>query len=96
MLFIYTYQFMEQQEEIFQITVQINKGLEPTTFSVMAEDNSDITAPHELVFKVSREKDNEILAVFTPDANHQWQQLKGNFDQNEVDPIGAPIDAYYA
>jgi len=87
---------MEQQEETFEITVQINEGLEPTTFTVLAEDTSDITSAHELVFKLSRQKDKEILAVLSPDADHQWHQLQGEFHQDEIETIGAAIDAYYA
>ena len=86
---------MEQQEEIFEITVQINEGLEPTTFSVLAEDNSDITNAPELVFKLSRQKDKEILAIISPDADHQWHQLQGDFSKHEIDAIGAAIDAHY-
>jgi hypothetical protein len=87
---------MKQQEETFLVTVKINEGLEPTTFSVLAEDNSDITTAHELVFKLSREKDKDILAVLTPGADHQWQQLKGDFNRHEIDSIGAAIDAHYS
>ena len=87
---------MEQQEETFQVTVQINEGLEPTTFSVLAEDNSDITSAHELVFKLSRQKDKEILAVLSPDADHQWHQLNGEFTEDEIETIGTAIDAHYA
>ena len=86
---------MDQQEEIFEITVKINEGLEPTTFSVLAEDNSDITSAHELVFQLSRQKDKETLAVLSPDADHQWHQLQGEFSEHEIDAIGAAIDAHY-
>jgi hypothetical protein len=86
---------MEQQEERFLVTVPINEGLEPTTFSVLAEDNSDITTAQELVFKVAREKDKHILAVLSSDADGRWRQLKGDFDKEQLDAIGAAIDAHY-
>ena len=62
---------------------------------VLAEDNSDITSAHELVFKLSRQKDKEILAVLSHDADHQWHQLQGEFSEREIDAIGAAIDAHY-
>lgn len=87
---------MEQQEEIFQVTVQINKGLEPTTFTVIAEESSEITAAQEMVFKLSREKDKETLAILAPDTDHCWRQIEGDFNSDEVDALGAAIDAHYA
>ena len=95
MCYVKNVNVMEQQEEIFEITVQINEGLEPTTFSVLAEDNSDITSAHELIFKLSRQKDKEILTVLSPDADHRWHQLKRDFDQHEVDAIGGAIEVHY-
>ena len=96
MCYIKNFYRMEQQEDIFEITLQINEGLEPTTFSILAEDKSDITSAHALVFKLSRQKDKEVLAVLSPDADHQWHQLQGEFSEHEIDAIGAAIDAYYA
>jgi formyltetrahydrofolate hydrolase len=87
---------MEQQEERFQVTVQINKGLEPTTFTVIAEESSEITIAHEMVFKLSREKDKDTLAIIALDTDHCWQQIEGDFKKDEIDAIGAAIDTYYA
>jgi len=87
---------MEQQEEIFQVTVQINKGMEPTTLTVIAQENTSLSPDHELAFKITRDKDKEQLAVIIPDANHCWQLLEGNMEQQEVDLIGAAIDGHYA
>ena len=86
---------MEQQEETFQVTVQINKGMEPTTLTVITEENTTLSPDHELVFKVTRDKDSEQLAILIPDADHCWQLLEGNMEQQEVDLIGAAIDAHY-
>lgn len=87
---------MEQQEETFQVTVQINQGMEPTTLTIIAEENTKLSPDHELLFKVSRDKDSELLAMLIPDADHCWKLLEGNMEQQEVDMIGAAIDAHYA
>ncbi|MBB5440603.1 formyltetrahydrofolate hydrolase [Pedobacter sp. AK017] len=87
---------MEQQEETFQVTVQINKGMEPTTLNVVAEENKVSGPEHALTFKIKRDKDSETLAVLAPDSDHCWQQLEGNMEQEEVDLIGAAIDGHYA
>lgn len=84
-----------QEEETFQVTVQINPGLEPMTLTIMPEE-SNAVAENELTFKITRDKDDDILAVLAPDADHCWQVLKGEMEQEEVDLIGAAIDAYYA
>jgi hypothetical protein len=85
---------MEQQEETFQITVQINKGLEPTTFMVIAENSTSTDNSKEIVFKISRQKDKEPIAVLSPDSDHHWQQVKGDFNEEEIDAIGAAIKAH--
>jgi uncharacterized protein YrzB (UPF0473 family) len=87
---------MDTNEETFLITVAINQGLEPTTFAVTAEEDSEMTSGHEMIFKLSREKDKDTLAALTPDTDHCWQQIQGVFDQEEIDAIGAAIDAHYA
>lgn len=87
---------MEQQEETFQVTVQINQGMEPTTLTIIAEENMTLSPKHELVFKVSRDKDSQPLATLIPDADHCWQLLEGKMEQHEVDLIGAAIDTHYA
>lgn len=86
---------MEQQEETFQITVQINKGMEPTTLTVITEENTTFSSDHKLVIKITRDKDREQLALLINDADHYWQILEGNMEQHEVDLIGAAIDAHY-
>lgn len=87
---------MEQQEEIFQVTVQINEGMEPTTLTVIAEENSGASMEHDVVFKITRDKDREQLAILIPDTDHCWKLLEGDMEQPEVDLIGAAIDAHYA
>ena len=87
---------MEQHEETFQVTVQINEGLEPMTLTVIAEESKAPIQDHELTFKITRDKDDDILAILAPDADHCWQVIKGEMEQEEVDLIGAAIDAHYA
>jgi hypothetical protein len=84
---------MEQPEETFQITVQINQGLEPTTFMVIAENSNPTSKSNETVFKISRQKDKEPIAVLSHDSDYRWQQIKGNFTKEEIDAIGAAIRA---
>lgn len=86
---------MEINEETFLITAEINKGLEPTTFAVAPEKKNETDASHEKVFRLSREKDKDTLAVLSRDNDH-WQQIEGDFDKKEIDAIGAAIDAHYA
>lgn len=87
---------MEQHEETFQVTVQINQGLEPMTLTVIAEESKAPIQDHELTFKITRVKDDNTLAILAPDSEHCWQLLKGEIEQEEVDLIGAAIDAHYA
>ena len=87
---------MDTNEETFLITVEINQGLEPTTFTVTPEENSEIIPGQEMIFKLSREKDKDTLAVITPDADHCWQLVKGEMEKEDVDAIGSAIDAHYA
>lgn len=84
------------EEETFQVTVQINQGLEPMTLTVTAEESKALAQENELTFKITRDKDDDILAILAPDADHCWQVLKGDMQQEEVDLIGAAIDAHYA
>lgn len=86
---------MKQQEETFQVTVQINKGLEPMTLTVIAEENNVINPHQKLRFKITRDKDDDTLAILAPHSDHTWQILEGNMEQDEVDSIGAAIDAHY-
>lgn len=83
---------MEQHEETFNISVEINRGLEPLTLTIIAYNSS--LEPHELNFKVTR--NNETLAIIIPDEEHSWVQLEGTIEQNEVDAIGKAIDSHYA
>ena len=85
---------MEQQEEGFQVTVQINQGLEPMAFTVIPEDNSVGDTDKETTFKITRDKDKEVLAVLTTDADHRWTIISGELEQQDADAIGAAIDAH--
>lgn len=87
---------MDIHEEIFKVTVQINPGLEPMTFTVSPEETGTVTPEHHRVFKLSRDKDNQTIAELVADADRRWQQVQGNLDQDDVDAIGAAIDAHYA
>lgn len=87
---------MNMHKETFQVTVQINPGLEPTTFTVSTEESNTVTSEQKMVFKLSRDKDKEPIAELSPDKDHRWQQIKGNLDNEDVDAIGAAIDAHYA
>lgn len=84
---------MEQQEITFQVTVQINKGMEPTRLTVIAEKNTALSPDHELVFKITRDKDSEQLAVLIRDADHCWQLLEGDMERQDVELIGAAISS---
>jgi hypothetical protein len=82
-----------QEEEIFEIAVKVNPGLEPLTFTIVAYD--DITTPeHVLNFKVTRDK--KTLCILRPDADHCWHSIEGEMGQEQVDAIGAAIDGHYA
>ena len=87
---------METNEETFLITVEINQGLEPTTFTVAPEEKSETDAGHEMIFRLSREKDKDTLAVLSPDNDCGWQQIDGDFNKEEIDAISAAINAHYA
>jgi len=86
---------MAQQQETFQLTIQINQGLEPSTFTVTLEKNSS-TGEYQTIFKLSRDKDKDLIAILVPNTDHCWQQLKGVLNQQEVASIGAAIDAHFA
>lgn len=87
---------MYMHKETFQITVQINPGLEPMAFTVTTEESSTVTPEYEMVFKLSRDKDKETIAELAPDNDHHWRQVKGDLDKEDVDAIGAAIDAHCA
>lgn len=83
---------MQEEEEIFEIAVNVNPGLEPLTFTIIAY--ADRTTPeHVLSFKVTRDKNT--LATIRPDAEHYWYLVEGEMEQEQVDAIGAAIDGHY-
>jgi hypothetical protein len=84
---------MKEEEEIFEIAVDINHGLEPLTFNISPFEDTR-TPENVLNFKVMRDK--KTIAVLRPDADHCWKLLEGNMDQEQVDAIGAAIDGHYA
>ncbi|MBB6240019.1 hypothetical protein HDC90_004681 [Pedobacter sp. AK013] len=87
---------MEHEKETFQVTVQINKGLEPMTLTIIVEETKIPDQDYELTFKITRDKDNDTLAVLAPDSDNAWKILEGKMEQEEVDLIGEAIDAHYA
>lgn len=87
---------MAQRQETFQLTIQINQGLEPSTFTVITEENSSARTEYQKVFKLSRDKDKDLIAVLVPHADHCWQQIKGALNPDEVKSVGAAIDAHFS
>lgn len=85
---------MEKQEETFTISVEINKGLEPLTLTIVPDHQASLNSTQKPGFKVTR--DNHTLALLRPDANRCWELLEGDIEQEEVDAIGAAIDSHYA
>lgn len=83
---------MQQEEEIYQVAVAINQGLEPLTFTVIAHQAKDMP-DQELTFIVTREK--ETLAILRRNAGHGWQIVEGEMDQEQADAIGEAIDQHY-
>ncbi|WP_449437013.1 hypothetical protein [Pedobacter steynii] len=82
---------MEEQHKLFEISVKFNRGLEPLTLSVEEQPSSnDVTVT---TFKVSRYED--IFGIFSRDGHHNWKQVDGTAPKDEVDAIGAAIDAHY-
>jgi len=83
---------MQQEEEIFNVSVAINTGLEPLTFTI----TTYYPAPdpkHERNYRVIR--DNKTLGVLHQSADHHWHLLEGNLEQEEIQAIGKTIDAHY-
>lgn len=85
---------MDQHEEIFNISVEMNPGLEPLTMTIFVYHDAALNTELENSFKVTRYK--EKLGVITRDTNYCWKQIEGDMDQDKVAAIGAAIDAYYA
>ncbi|MBC8984961.1 hypothetical protein H9X96_04140 [Pedobacter sp. N36a] len=84
---------MDHQDKSFNVSVEINQGLEPLTFTIIPVDDASISPEAGLSFKVTRDK--ETLAILKSDQHHSWQQLEGKLDQKEVNSIGLAIDAHY-
>ncbi|ALL06864.1 hypothetical protein AQ505_16045 [Pedobacter sp. PACM 27299] len=83
---------MDYQEKSFNISVEINQGLEPLTFTIIPVDDASLSTEGALIFKVTRDK--ETLAILKFDQPHSWQQLEGKLDQNDVNAIGQAIDTH--
>jgi hypothetical protein len=84
---------MQEEEEIFNISVAINTGLEPLTFTITTYYLAAYPK-HERNYRVTR--DNETLGILHQDPYHQWHLLEGNLEQEEIQAIGQAIDAHYA
>jgi sporulation protein YlmC with PRC-barrel domain len=83
---------MQDEDKIFDVAVNINQGLEPLTFTIIAYNVTTI-AEQAVNFKVTRDK--EILAVLRPDDEHCWHLIEGNMEPEQVAAIGAAIDGHY-
>ena len=68
---------MQEKEETFEVVVNINRGLEPLTFTIIAYDETT-TPEHVLAFKVSRDK--ETLGTLQPDEHHCWHLVDGEME----------------
>lgn len=84
---------MDHQEKSFNISVEINQGLEPLTFTIIPVDDASHHNKGALSFKVTRDK--ETLAILKSDELHSWQQLEGKLDQKDVQAIGLAIDGHF-
>lgn len=84
---------MDHQDKSFNISVEINQGLEPLTFTIIPVDDISLSNEEVLSFKVTRDK--ETIAILKSDQQHSWQQLEGKLDQKDVNAIGLAIDAHY-
>ncbi|TKC63560.1 hypothetical protein FBD94_04155 [Pedobacter hiemivivus] len=82
-----------QEEEIFNLSIAINAGLEPLTFTITIYYPASVPK-HERNYRVLR--DNEMLGVLHQDADDRWHLLEGNMEQEEIQTIGQEIDAHYA
>lgn len=83
---------MQEEEEIFDIAVNIHEGLEPLIFTIIVSDDTS-TPEHVLDFKVTRNK--ETLGIIRPDGENSWQLLAGDLEQEQVDALGEGIDKHY-
>lgn len=84
---------MEQNEKTFQISVTFNQGLEALTLNVTPQENQSLQE-QELEFIVKRYEDH--LSTVITNTNHSWKQIKGEMDQDQINTIGAAIDAHYS
>lgn len=82
---------MQEEKEIFNISVAINTGLEPLTFTVNT-DHPVADPQQQPNYRVSR--DNETLGILHRDADHHWTLLEGNLEPDEIQAIGQAIDAH--
>ncbi|MNK28857.1 hypothetical protein D3C87_472420 [compost metagenome] len=80
-----------QEEEIFNVSVAINTGLEPLTFTI-STNHTAADPKHQPNYRVTR--DNETLGVLHQDVEHRWHLLEGNLEQEEIEAIGQEIDAH--
>lgn len=85
---------MEHQQETFNVSVEINPGLEPLTFAVSLQQEPASMIDHRTNFKVTR--DEQIFAVLYQDTDFHWKQIEGNIEQEQVDAIGEAITAHLA
>jgi len=82
---------MENPEETFNISVQINPGLEPLTMTITIVAEASAPDNQTRTFKVSR--DQETLGILRQNTDQRWEQVEGNMDQGQVNLIGAAIAA---
>lgn len=88
---------MQEEEEIFNVSVAINTGLEPLTFTItMYYPSSDPN--HERNYRVAR--DNETLGVLHQSADDCWHYWKAIWNRKKskrsdrqlthIKPISSP------
>jgi hypothetical protein len=82
---------MQQEEEIFNVSITINTGLEPLTFTITTYYPPD--PKHERNYRLTR--DNKTLGVLHQSADDHWHLLEGKLEQEEIQAIGKAIDAHY-
>jgi len=84
---------MAKQEKTFTISVEINRGLEPLTFTVISEDAPALSGDG-LQFKVFQ--DQQVLAILVSEGAAGWKQIQGEMTQEQVQLIGAAISKQLA
>nr|WP_068888873.1 hypothetical protein [Pedobacter panaciterrae] len=83
---------MQEEEEIFDVSVAINTGLDPLTFTITTYYPA-LDPKHERNYRITR--DNEMLGVLHQDADLRWHLLEGELGQEEIEAIGEVIEAHY-